>query len=524
MTPVVLVVDDDAVARSVVSGVLRQAGLRTLEAESGFAALEMITEWPVDAVLVDHSMPGMSGLELTQRIRQLPEYQLKPILFLSAADSPKTRVAALKAGATDFMVKPLPFDEIVARVEAQMRLSSRWADTVRSLEDRAATVVALSGLGTETNPMVVSRHICERIARAHESVTAGIFSWAEGSREPSILAAAGPALHVLTDSEQLFSMRGSMRGDGGPWVEYPSASNGNDASQWVVCCPLRRRQVTVGVLAITGTGQGSDEIVAAGMDYAPTIALLLGAALTESRRTIESRELVERTLATGAFQPVFQPIVEIPSGRVLGYEALTRLKSGDPIIQLLSEATEAGIRPQCELDLLSASLNEARALKGAWVSVNLSPSVLVERTADLSRLIEASDCQVVIELTENERIEDYVRVRDALAGLGEHVKLSVDDTGSGYASLRHVIDLHPHFLKLDRSWISGLDRDQTRQALVAGMVAFCRHTDTEMIAEGVETEAELATLQEMDVRLAQGYLLGRPQPVAAAGDQSALRA
>ncbi|HET6963525.1 MAG TPA: EAL domain-containing response regulator [Acidimicrobiales bacterium] len=520
MPPVVLVVDDDAVSRSVVAGVLRQAGLRTVEADSGFAALEVLAEWAVDAALVDHSMPGMSGLELTKRIRQLPDFQLTPILFLSSADSPSTRLAALKAGATDFMVKPLPFEEVVARLEAQMQLSARWGSTVKGLQQRAATVAGLAGLGAEGNPTVVSRLICERISRAHGGAGVCIFSWAERSGEPSLLAVSGRRPEVLREAGAVLG----LRGEAGPWIEYPSQWGGGSSSPgWVVCAPLRRRQVTVGVLAIEGQGASQEEMMAAGMDYAPTVALLLGAALTESRRTRESREMVERTLATGAFQPLFQPIVQISSGDVLGYEALTRLTSGDPIIQLLTEANEAGIRAQCEVDLLAAALRDARELPDAWVSVNLSPSVVVERTEELATLISTSRCEVVVELTENERIEDYVSVRDALARLGDQVRLSVDDTGSGYASLRHVIDLHPHFLKLDRSWISGLDRDQTRQALVAGMVAFCRHTDTEMIAEGVETESELATLRELDVRLAQGYLLGRPEPANQTGGRSRAR-
>ena len=149
--------------------------------------------------------------------------------------------------------------------------------------------------------------------------------------------------------------------------------------------------------------------------------------------------------------------------------------------------------------------------------------MVVERSQQLADLIAGSGCQVVIELTENERIEDYTVVGQALAGLGREVRLSVDDAGSGYASLRHVIALHPHYLKLDRSWISGLDQDETRQALVAGIVAFCQHTDTEMIAEGVETESELAALRRLDVRLAQGYLLGRPAPLGHAGQATGAR-
>ncbi len=288
-------------------------------------------------------------------------------------------------------------------------------------------------------------------------------------------------------------------------------------SCWVVCCPLHLHQTTVGVLVLEGGSADQDELLAAGTDYAPTVALLLGQALSESHRTQESRGLVRRILESRAYEAVFQPIVHLSTGQVLGYEALTRLNSGDPIISLLAEATEAGLRPECEIDLLTTALHQARSLTNAWVSVNLSPSVVVERNVELASLIRESGCQVVIELTENERIEDYVTVREALNSLGEQVRLSVDDTGSGYASLRHVIDLHPHFLKLDRSWITGLDGDETRQALVAGMVAFCRHTDTEMIAEGVETESELETLRQLEVCLAQGYLLGRPAPLHGAG-------
>lgn len=513
MPPLVLVVDDDVVSRSVVAGVLRDAGMRTVEADSGLTALELITDFKVDAALVDQSMPGMSGLELTQRMRQLPEYQLIPILFLSAADSPRTRLSALKAGATDFMVKPLPYDEVVARVESQMHLSSRWAATVRGLEERAAAVVDLAGMGTEPSPARLSRQVCERISRAHGGTGVAIYSWAEGSGEPSLLAASGTALELFSAAGPLLALRSGN----GPWIEYPSQWGGAaEGVSWVVCCPLRRRHVTVGILAIGGDGRGQDEVLAAGMDYAPTVALLLGPALTESRRATDSREFVERTLSSGAFESLFQPIVQLSSGDVLGYEALTRLTSGSPIVQLLTEASEGGVRPQCELGLLSASLREARTLQAGWVSVNLSPSVVVEHTPELADLIRGADCQVVVELTENERIEDYVSVRRALDQLGDEVRLSVDDTGSGYASLRHVIDLHPHFLKLDRSWITGLDRDKTRQALVAGMAAFCRHTDTEMIAEGVETEQELDTLRRLDVRLAQGFLLGRPEPAAAA--------
>jgi EAL domain-containing protein (putative c-di-GMP-specific phosphodiesterase class I)/CheY-like chemotaxis protein len=516
MADVILIVDDDPVLRAAVAGQLRDAGYSVVEAGSAAAALAMLTDTPIDGVLLDQSMPGPPGIELAARIRGIPRYERVPVLFLSADDTPETRLAALRSGATDFMVKPFPMDEIVARMESQLQLSARWASTVSGLQTRAGIVAELAALGSDLNPAVLSRRICERISSAHGGTAVAVFSWLDRSGEPVMLASSGPGPDVFTDAGPLLA----LRGESGPWIErlgLPSGRPGRSGSSWVVYCPMHRPQGTVGVLVLDGNDQPPEELLAAGVDYAPTVALLLGHALSETHRARRSRDLVERTLASRAYEAVFQPIVQIADGQVLGYEALTRLSSGDPVVNLLAEASEAGMRPECEICLLREALHQARALSDTWVSVNLSPSVVVDRSDQLASLIRESGCQVVIELTENERIEDYVSVREALRRLGERVRLSVDDTGAGYASLRHVIDLHPHFLKLDRSWISGLDGDETRRALVAGMVAFCRHTDTEMIAEGVETESELETLRRLDVRLAQGYLLGRPAALREAG-------
>jgi EAL domain-containing protein (putative c-di-GMP-specific phosphodiesterase class I) len=111
-------------------------------------------------------------------------------------------------------------------------------------------------------------------------------------------------------------------------------------------------------------------------------------------------------------------------------------------------------------------------------------------------------------------------VREAVADLGPDVLLAVDDAGAGFASLRHVVDLHPHFMKLDRSWVTRIDSDHSRQALVAGLVGFCARTGTRMIAEGIERAEEKAVLQQLGVLYGQGYLLGKPLPLA---DINALR-
>jgi EAL domain-containing protein (putative c-di-GMP-specific phosphodiesterase class I) len=119
---------------------------------------------------------------------------------------------------------------------------------------------------------------------------------------------------------------------------------------------------------------------------------------------------------------------------------------------------------------------------------------------------------VVLELTEHDRVDDYGALRDALSRLTPHVHVSIDDAGAGFASLRHVLELRPEFMKLDRSWIAGLDADPTRQALVCGLSHFSRATGCRLIAEGVERAGEASALQQFDVELGQGFLFGEPAP------------
>jgi len=100
-----------------------------------------------------------------------------------------------------------------------------------------------------------------------------------------------------------------------------------------------------------------------------------------------------------------------------------------------------------------------------------------------------------------------------MAALPRSVCLAVDDAGAGFASFRHILELRPTFVKLDRSLISRIDGDPAKKALVAGMRQFARSTGCRLIAEGVETDAERAALLRLGIRLAQGYLLGRPGPL-----------
>ncbi|MCV0402699.1 MAG: EAL domain-containing protein [Chloroflexi bacterium] len=260
--------------------------------------------------------------------------------------------------------------------------------------------------------------------------------------------------------------------------------------------------------------------------FAGAASLLLVVLIRQDRRGISgelrARELVrQRTrhlsgiIRERAFEIVFQPIVELETGRPVGYEALTRFDDGIAPSVRFADAVELELGVELEAACIEAAMRASDRLPAeAWLSLNASASMLTSpRLARLLRRVERRP--VVLELTEHEPVADYCAMRSVLESFGDAVRLAVDDTGAGFASLRHLAELRPAIVKLDRDLIHGLENDPTRQAIVAGLQRYAEGSASVLIAEGVETVAERDVLLRIGLTLGQGYLLGRPEPIEA---------
>ncbi len=117
----------------------------------------------------------------------------------------------------------------------------------------------------------------------------------------------------------------------------------------------------------------------------------------------------------------------------------------------------------------------------------------------------------MVELTEHAVIDDYAVVIAALDQLRQlGIRVAVDDAGSGFSSLRHVISIAPDIIKLDQALIASIDRDQRRRTLATSLATFAAEIGSELVAEGIEREEELRVCEEIGIRFGQGFLLGRP--------------
>jgi len=286
---------------------------------------------------------------------------------------------------------------------------------------------------------------------------------------------------------------------------------------------MRLGGLTVGLLVLGGSTDAPllararmiDQLLAEAIDIAGVATGLLGLSLHARAERDRRRYDMSTLVRGGQFDPAFQPMVELEGGHVIGYEALTRFRDGTSPESRFAEAAGLGLGAELELSTLEKAIEASRRLpSGTFLSVNVTPSLVLDSREELSSLVQRADRAVVIELTEHDVVDDYPALRSAIHEVGPDVRVSIDDAGAGFASLRHVVMLEPDFVKLDRTWVTGIDVDPTRQAMVAGLAHFARTTGCDLVAEGIEVESERVALSELDVRFGQGYLLGRPAIVS----------
>jgi EAL domain-containing protein (putative c-di-GMP-specific phosphodiesterase class I)/AmiR/NasT family two-component response regulator len=241
------------------------------------------------------------------------------------------------------------------------------------------------------------------------------------------------------------------------------------------------------------------------------------------RRHAEIADRLKSVIDEDGLNLVFQPIVDLVDGAIVGAEALSRFVG--PPHQTpdvwFAEAAEVGLGGRLQMhaiELAVAQFDELPA--GTFLSVNASPPVI--RSAEFAYLLDRIPVErVVVELTEDDLVADYGVIDSALRSARRRgLRLAVDDAGSGFASLSHILRLSPDIIKLDRFLIAAVDRCPARRSLVTALAFFAEETGASVIAEGIETPEELLALRELGVELGQGYLLGRGAPLPLAVELS----
>ena len=240
-------------------------------------------------------------------------------------------------------------------------------------------------------------------------------------------------------------------------------------------------------------------------------------------------------LAAGEFEPYFQPLVRLADRSIVGYEALIRWRHPRRGVLLpadfLPVAEDSGLIEAIDWQMyrLACAAGADLVRGGGYLTLNISPrhfqnADFDERLLQLTRDTGFNPAQLRIEVTEGTLLGDPEAVAKILERLrASCVEAALDDFGTGYSSLGYVQRFPLKMIKIDRSFVDplGHDASQRSSAIVSAILALSHSLGLEVVAEGVETEAQQQALLAMGCVYAQGYLFGRPQPAqcwAAAGE------
>ncbi|GJE16507.1 EAL domain-containing protein [Methylobacterium marchantiae] len=222
-----------------------------------------------------------------------------------------------------------------------------------------------------------------------------------------------------------------------------------------------------------------------------------------------------------SFTMAFQPIVDLQHQRIWGYEALVRGPEGQSAGSILDRVTEATVYRFDQAARVRAIELAGRlfaADDATRLSINFMPNAVYEPAACIRSSLEAArragfaHDRIMFEFTENEKFRDIGHLQRIVDEYRKQGFLTaLDDFGAGFAGLSLLANFRPDLIKIDMDLLRGIDTDKGRQVITAGIISIARQLGVEVIAEGIETPAELATLRDLGATLFQGYHFARPQ-------------
>ncbi|WP_271079509.1 sensor domain-containing phosphodiesterase [Aurantiacibacter sp. MUD61] len=234
--------------------------------------------------------------------------------------------------------------------------------------------------------------------------------------------------------------------------------------------------------------------------------------------SMQARERVESMLDGHGVSTFQQPIMSLETGQPVGVECLSRFpdltKRGPDA--WFEDAELVGLGKELEMTAVRCALESLSHIpEGLYATVNVSPQTVA--SGAVRELLEDSGIpNLVVEITEHCQVDDFEELSREISALKAHAKIAIDDVGTGYAGLRHIVDLQPDILKMDMVLTRGIEADPARKAMTAALVRLAKEIGCTLVAEGIETEAEARTMKKLGVDCGQGYLYSRPLPVVAA--------
>jgi len=537
----ILVADDDEDVRALVGALLQSANYTILQASSGREAVEIAIREHPDLTLLDVMMPEISGWEVCATLKNHPETQGMPIVMLSARSEIKDMITSMQAGADDHITKPFtrrklleaverlaeqrPNAAVLPSAEEHFRKKSLLYDAVTQLPSTPVVLDALRDRLLDRRRMGVLTIDVEKYSHVEETYGWEVFDELilEASRTLKRLVG------TLFSSEDIVAI---SRPAGAEFLVFTALESGDDDGGLLE----RKGRQTEETLRQTLDGRFRERIhkpIGVSVGHAailPSAQMrmerVVYRAIREAIRVATDRdedrirrlrrvfrEIVERR----EIRTVYQPIFELGSLSVLGYEALSRGPAGTGF-ESPDLLFEYAIANDSVWDLeqlcIRSTADHFSGTGSSLLFVNVEAemvSAIPRRGATILDPLRGHRDRVVLEITERSAIRDLATFRDAIERLRqEGFRVAIDDAGSGFASLQSIAELKPNFLKIANTLVTGLDRDTIKRDIVEMLLHVAGRIEALCVAEGIESEEDLAGCRRIGIPYGQGYFLGPP--------------
>ena len=563
----VMMVDDEPMMTDVIQAYLEEAGYsRFVSVNDPLLAIDEARRHRPGLLLLDLMMPGLSGFEILAQMRADEQLRYIPVIVLTAANNPATKLRALELGATEFLSKPVDASELVLRVRNSLVFTL--------YQDRLANLDLLTGLPNRRVFLDQLRNVMDDAQERQASLGLLHIGLDRFKQINDTLGhrAGDQLLADVAQRLQLCLRRGDPRDEGGrteaprdrrahnalflsrlagdefavlmPDLDSPESA-GRAASR-ILAAMARPFQhdgqelyvtPSIGIAVYPGDGL-DDETLRRNAESALSHAKKNGRNLfryyspqlngaSAERLAIETR--LRRAIERNELLLMYQPKVALDTGRIVGAEALLRwnnpelgMVAPDRFIPL---AEESGLI----VEIGEWVVREACAQMARWrdagqgvvkVAINVSRHEVV--SGGLVATVAAAMAhhsigrgQLVVELTETMLMDHHEQTRahlESLRALG--VEVSIDDFGTGYSSMNYLKRFPLDELKIDKSFIHGTPDDPINSAIVKAVIVLAHSLGMRVVAEGVETQAARNMLAALQCDVFQGFLCSKPRPAA----------
>ena len=542
----ILIVDDDEDILLIVQTLLTNAGYAPALARNGREGIEQATATQPDVILLDVTMPQISGWEVCATLKNLPETAAIPIVMLTVKSEIKDLITGMQVGADDYITKPFTKRHLLETIERLLepgedrrsafrpkdtgvaRTRNLLFDTVSGLPTIPVIVDALREWLLVDQEVGVLFIDFEKYAHIEDYYGWEVFD--------DVLREAAKALKrllgTLFSTEDLIAINRPSGSEFYVFLSVPPGLRGDEIFERLQRKAKQieeslketlnekfqnRIQRKIGLFVGYSKLLYSPQVRLERLVYRALREAISVASTKEGERAAVLREQFKDVLIHRQIETLYQPIVDLSTGGVFAHEALSRGPADSPFENpevLFDYALKSDQVWSLEKICMQFSAERFVGKRSGMLFVNVETELIHElksRGHEVLQPLLAIQSGVVLEITERAAIRDYDLFRESVRVLRElGFRIAIDDAGSGYASLQSIAELRPNYLKISNYLVTGLHEDSIKRDVVEMLVRLAARIDAETVAEGIETEAEKAEVKRLGVTYGQGYLLGRP--------------